>query len=100
MSLKRKPAASPLPKPTCLASKSPKKKAKKSAPKKFIVELTEAEIVLLTDALDSHRYWQLSDDHYRRDGFVMEPGSDDDEKAEEIKDCDALEAKLEKVQKP
>ena len=37
------------------------------------VYLTPADRMLLRSALDSHTYWQLSDDHYRGDGFVHEP---------------------------
>jgi hypothetical protein len=35
------------------------------------VQLTEAEITLLVDALDSHEYWQLSEAHERNDGYSM-----------------------------
>jgi hypothetical protein len=62
--------------------------------KEHTVTLSEAEIALLKEALDSHRYWQLSDEHYRNSGYVTDPGSDDDEAAEEIKACDTLEEKL------
>lgn len=61
---------------------------------KIAVELTPAEIALLAEALDSHAYWQLSDEEYRDSGFVYDPGSDDAEAAEEIKVCEALEARL------
>lgn len=33
------------------------------------VQLTEAEIVLLIEALDSHEYWQLSEQNERNDGY-------------------------------
>ena len=59
------------------------------------VTLSTAEINLLKDALDSHRYWQLSDQNYRSNGYVLGSGSDDDENAEEIRDVNALEEKLE-----
>lgn len=58
------------------------------------VKLTDDELALLIDALDSHRYWQLSDEQYRSDGFVFEPGSDDEDNADGIKACVALESKL------
>lgn len=61
--------------------------------------VTRAELKTLLDGVDSHRYWQLADSEYRHDGFVMEPGSDDPEKVEAIEECDALEAKLEGVQR-
>jgi hypothetical protein len=63
--------------------------------KEHTVTLTSAELHLIKEALDSHRYWQLSDEHYRNSGYVADPGSDDEEKAEEIRDVNALEEKLE-----
>ena len=59
------------------------------------IELTDAEIDLLREALDSHKYWQLSDRSYRSDGCVLEPGSEDHEAVEAIAACDALAGKLE-----
>jgi hypothetical protein len=35
----------------------------------IVVELSEAEVALLVDALDSHEYWQLSESHERNDGY-------------------------------
>ncbi len=61
------------------------------------IDVTEEELALLIRALDSHKYWQLSDRKYRNDGFVLEPGSDDEEAAEEIQQVTALEEKLELV---
>ena len=58
------------------------------------VHLTDAEIDLLRGALDSHIYWQLSDEEYRDSGFVQDPGSDDPEAVEAIKEANALDAKL------
>jgi hypothetical protein len=57
-------------------------------------ELTEAEVALLREALDSHIYWQLSDEHYRDSGFVSDPGSDEADKAAEITAANALDRKL------
>ena len=45
-------------------------------------------------ALDSHVYWQLSDQHYRNDAEVLDPGSDDPEQAEEIAACRELADRL------
>jgi hypothetical protein len=59
-----------------------------------MVLLTEAERDLLVAALDSHAYWQLSDSHYRNDGAVIEPGSDDEETAQEITDAQTLQDRL------
>jgi hypothetical protein len=57
-------------------------------------ELTDAEVALLREALDSHIYWQLSDEHYRDSGFVSDPGSDEPDKAAEIAAANALDRKL------
>lgn len=35
------------------------------------VQLTEGEIHLLIEALDSHEYWQLSEPEDRTDGYSM-----------------------------
>lgn len=61
------------------------------------VELTDEEIGLLAEALDSHVYWQLSDENYRNDGFVRSPGSDDPYNAAEIERSQSLEDKLRDV---
>ena len=36
------------------------------------VQLTRREPSLVCEALDSHVYWQLSDERYRRDGYESE----------------------------
>jgi hypothetical protein len=42
------------------------------------VRLTQGEISLLVDALDSHEYWQLSEPHERNDGYsLVEDGEND-----------------------
>lgn len=61
------------------------------------IELTDDEVALLCEALDSHQYWQLSDTHYRSSGYVLQPGSDDPEARTAIAACDALAAKLGRV---
>lgn len=54
------------------------------------VQLSEAEIHLLREALDSHEYWQLSETHERNDGYsTVEDGAN-----EEIDAVRALESKL------
>jgi len=65
-----------------------------TAPKTITLTLTIEQVELLKQGLDSHRYWQLSDEEYRSGGFVREPGSDDEERAEEIAAVDALEHEL------
>lgn len=57
--------------------------------------LTADELGLLRSALDSHEYWQLSDEHYRDSGFVHGLGSDSKEARDEIAACRALLRKLE-----
>jgi len=42
------------------------------------IELTPAEVDLLTEALDSHEYWQLSNPSWRNSGYVTVPGEDVD----------------------
>ena len=58
------------------------------------LELTTSELELILSALDSHRYWQLSDPKYLDSGSVRDPASDDPEAAEEIEAVNGLEAKL------
>ena len=48
------------------------------------MELSKEDCERLAEAIDSHIYWQLSDELYRHDGYVLEPGSDDPEVAAEI----------------
>jgi hypothetical protein len=59
-----------------------------------VLMLTTEEIFEIREALDSHKYWDLSDMHYRSSGFVLDPGSDDPEVAEAIASIDELEARL------
>jgi hypothetical protein len=61
------------------------------------LELTEPEARLLVAALDSHEYWQLSDEGYRDSGYVNGPGSDDPETAAEISAARELHAKIEQA---
>jgi hypothetical protein len=57
-------------------------------------ELSAEELTRIIEALDSHVYWQLSDQHYRNDADVVEPGSDDPSQAAEIGACRELADKL------
>ena len=54
------------------------------------VQLTEAEIVLLIEALDSHEYWQLSEQNERNDGY----STIEDGESESIDAVRALVSKL------
>lgn len=56
--------------------------------------LSQKDLDLLVEALDSHVYWQLSDQHYRSNADVLEPGSDDPKQAAEIEACLELSDKL------
>lgn len=51
--------------------------------------VTAQEASALGSALDGYIYWCLSDQHYRNSGYVIDPGSDDAETAEEIADYQA-----------
>lgn len=47
---------------------------------------TDAELTLIAEALDSHRYWQLAPAERRRDGFVTEPLTDEERETERLED--------------
>ena len=48
------------------------------------IDVSRSDLDRIVAALDSHVYWQLSDQHYRNDAAVIGPGADDPEQAEEI----------------
>jgi hypothetical protein len=48
------------------------------------LRFTVEELAALTEALEAQIYWQLSDEAYRHDGDVREPGADDPEKVAAI----------------
>lgn len=56
--------------------------------------LTDDDRAKLREAIDSHVYWQLADAHYRSNGDVIEPGSDDPDTAATIAEFQALAARL------
>lgn len=62
------------------------------------LSITPRELHLLLEGLDAHRYHELSDISYRDSGFVRDPGSDDPERAEAIKEVDQLESTLQLIQ--
>lgn len=43
------------------------------------IELLEADVALLIEALDSHEYWQLSESHERNDGYSTIPDGQNDD---------------------
>lgn len=43
------------------------------------IDLSKQEIEMLLSAIDSHQYWQLSDEKDRRDGFVVGESAKEDE---------------------
>ncbi len=61
------------------------------------VRLSLNELDLLKEALDSHIYWQLSDERYRNNGFVHGEGSDDPEARALIQESEHLFNRLERV---
>jgi hypothetical protein len=63
------------------------------------LKLTQKDLKLLTEALESHRYWQLSDEQYRRDGYIVDPGADDPERRAELADVQQLQNMLQLEQK-
>ena len=84
---------------------TPKKKTLAAAGKRFTKKakppeplypkgFTKEEVKLLCDALDSHIFHGLSDKHYRYEGEVLDPGSDNPFIVEEIKAAEALLYKL------
>lgn len=57
------------------------------------VQLTNEELELLVEALDSHAYWELADQQDRNNGFVYGKSA----KKPEVKACYTLETKLRRV---
>lgn len=49
-------------------------------------DFTDAELALLTEALDSHMYWQLAPPERRDSGYVMEPLTDEERECETLAD--------------
>lgn len=65
-------------------------------PKRQIqLSLSENDVRLLLDGLDSHEYWELSDEDCRSSGFVYGAGSADPEKREQIRRVRALFTRIE-----
>ena len=62
--------------------------------RRFLVELDEAELDLIREALNSHEDWQLSDPSDRHSGYVAIE-DDDPRLPPEIAACRALLYKLE-----
>ena len=50
----------------------------------FTIKLTEQELEVVLDALDSHEYWQLSEEFFRNEGYVHGSGAKDPEKQRAI----------------
>lgn len=77
-------------------------KAKPGQTRGDIVEAVKVSPVWLTDderrkldtAIDSHVYWQLADDQFKRDGFVIEPGAEDPETIDAITEWSFLQARI------
>jgi hypothetical protein len=58
------------------------------------MNLTPLQRAQIVAAIDSHIYWQLSDERYRANGAVLEPGSDDPDIAAEIVAFEELQDQL------
>ena len=56
--------------------------------------LTDVQRMQVIEAIDSHIYWQLSDERYRANGAVLEPGSDNPDVVAEIAAFEALQDEL------
>lgn len=54
--------------PTCLVCR----KALRAAEKGIAVMLSPSDLALLDEALESHLYWQVSDEKYRNNGTVYD----------------------------
>jgi len=74
--------------------------------KRFSVVLSDADIARLVEALDSHEYWQLSEENERHSGYVVLPGDCDEEEEDEeseahaeIRACRKLAERLDAVRK-
>ena len=69
---------------------APATEGKPMSERTIAVHLTDAELALLIEALDSHEYWQLSEPHERNDGHsTIEDG--------ENKDIDAVRMLVSKL---
>ena len=63
------------------------------------LEISSGDLNRIIEALDSHVYWQLSEQHYRSNADVLEPGSDDPEVAAEIEACRELADRMNAVRR-
>lgn len=61
-----------------------------AGPAPITVGVTDGELQLLVEALDSHEYWQLTEEHDRRDGYSQV----EDGENPEIDACRALSERL------
>jgi len=61
-------------------------------PGRLVIALDRAELALITQALDSHGYWQLAEDYQRRDGYVFH--EEGNENHDELTAIEALESRL------
>lgn len=58
------------------------------------VELTDPQMELLLASLESHAYWQVSEEKYRNNGYVYAPGADDPDVADDLQEIDQLSVLL------
>lgn len=65
--------------------------------REITIKIARNELARLLEGLDSYVYWQLSDEHYRNNGFVNHPYSDDLEARAEIERANELHETLERL---
>ena len=71
--------------------------------RKFVLELSIDDLELLGEALDSHAYWQVSEDHERRDGYVYYPekkdrtGKEDEDDLQRWNELDRIDELIESI---
>ena len=68
-----------------------------SETRSITVTLTRSELLLITEAIESYVYWQLSEPEFRRDCVVVGEGSTDPEQRAEIQRAVAIVARLERA---
>lgn len=71
-------------------TKQPLTKKPPKSPAATTVELTDPQMELLLAALESHAYWQVSEEKYRNNGYVYAPGADDPDTADDLQEIDRL----------
>jgi hypothetical protein len=66
----------------------------------WVLSLSDDDLRLLAQALDSHAYWELADSHERNNGFVMTEWIEDDEKRAEVERVEELGYGIKQLLRP